>query len=101
MVIYFASIVRGERQRSKLVFVRVFTNYYLLTLLPLSTLFLIKHPGRTKLKCMDVNGCTFTFPRSEIEKFLTPKVYEGFMKLCQDEDIKKVCVALGFVIVER
>ncbi|KAJ3413020.1 hypothetical protein HDV05_008611 [Chytridiales sp. JEL 0842] len=45
--------------------------------------------SKTELKCLDSNGCKFSFPRSEIVRFLPPKVLEGYDRLCQEEDLRK------------
>ncbi|KAJ3033911.1 hypothetical protein HDV00_005651 [Rhizophlyctis rosea] len=44
---------------------------------------------RTKIKCMDSSDCQFHFALSEIKRFLSDKVFEGYMRLCQEEDIKQ------------
>ncbi|KAJ3235999.1 hypothetical protein HDU81_011270 [Chytriomyces hyalinus] len=43
---------------------------------------------KTEIHCLDSGGCKFMFPRTEIERFLTPQVLAGYNRLCQEESLR-------------
>lgn len=51
---------------------------------------------RTDLKCISSDGCKYGFSTAEAKKFLTPPVFEGWQRLCQEEDIREVRSILPF-----
>ncbi|KAJ3278034.1 hypothetical protein HK104_002728 [Borealophlyctis nickersoniae] len=48
---------------------------------------------KTEIKCIDSSDCKFLFPLSEIKRFLPEKVFEGYMRMCQEENIRKAGMA--------
>ncbi|KAJ3173236.1 hypothetical protein HDU88_004698 [Geranomyces variabilis] len=44
---------------------------------------------RPEIKCLSSDGCEFSFSRSAIESFLSPAVYNGYFRLCQDVELEK------------
>ncbi|TPX32702.1 hypothetical protein SmJEL517_g04206 [Synchytrium microbalum] len=59
-----------------------------------------------EMKCLDTSGCTAKFPESELKRFLSPAVYEGYEKMIaekvlQDADIEGLvkCPFCDYAIV--
>eukprot|EP00842_Homolaphlyctis_polyrhiza_P006997 jgi/Hompol1/887/HPOL_002591-RA len=42
---------------------------------------------KTDIKCPDMSGCGFGFSVAELRRFLDPKVFDGYMRLCQQAEI--------------
>ncbi|KAL3901326.1 MAG: hypothetical protein SGCHY_000705, partial [Lobulomycetales sp.] len=51
---------------------------------------------KTNIACLSQDGCKYKFPRKEIQRFLTPPVYAGYLNLIQQESLDKA-KEMGFI----
>ncbi|KAI8819262.1 uncharacterized protein EV422DRAFT_123217 [Fimicolochytrium jonesii] len=43
---------------------------------------------KTEFKCLSSHGCVYGFSQASIQEFLPEKVYEGYLRLCQEKEVE-------------